>query len=259
MEEKSNKMVVADKGAVSYQVAGQEVKLSYGIVKSYLTRGNNNISDQEAAMFIGLCKFSQYNPFLGEAYLVKYKDAPAQMIVSKEAYFKRADSCPNYEGIQAGIIVEREGAIVELEGCFYGPKDKLVGGWAKVFRSDRKYPVVQKVNLSEYDKNQSIWNEKKSTMICKIAKVQALREAFPNQLGAMYTLEEQGKVQIDNVPAGADTANSVQFEDVTEHEAKEVEKVPKAAKKETAPEPAKKEAVKQAGEDADDTGDLFNM
>lgn len=29
-------------------------------------------------------------------------------------------------------------------------------------------------------------------MIAKIAKVQALREAFPAQLGAMYTQEEQG-------------------------------------------------------------------
>ena len=29
-------------------------------------------------------------------------------------------------------------------------------------------------------------------MIAKVAKVQALREAFPVQLGAMYTSEEQG-------------------------------------------------------------------
>ena len=30
-----------------------------------------------------------------------------------------------------------------------------------------------------------------STMIAKVAKVQALREAFPAQLGAMYTQEEK--------------------------------------------------------------------
>ena len=29
-------------------------------------------------------------------------------------------------------------------------------------------------------------------MICKVAKVQALREAFSDKLGAMYTAEEQG-------------------------------------------------------------------
>ena len=32
-------------------------------------------------------------------------------------------------------------------------------------------------------------------MIAKVAKVQALREAFPMQLGAMYTQEEQGVVE----------------------------------------------------------------
>ena len=34
-------------------------------------------------------------------------------------------------------------------------------------------------------------------MITKVAKVQALRDAFPAQLGAMYTSEEQGIVDIE--------------------------------------------------------------
>ena len=36
-------------------------------------------------------------------------------------------------------------------------------------------------------------------MISKIAKVQALREAFPAQLGAMYTREETGFVDYEDV------------------------------------------------------------
>lgn len=44
--------------------------------------------------------------------------------------------------------------------------------------------------MAEYNKKQSLWNEKPSTMIRKVALVQALREAFPAQLGAMYTPEE---------------------------------------------------------------------
>ena len=118
------------------------------------------------------------------------------MIVSKEAFFKRADANEQYEGFKAGIILIRDNQIVEVEGCFFNEKtDTLVGGWCEVYRSDRKFPIIAKVNLSEYDKKQSIWNEKKSTMISKIAKVQALREAFPAQLGAMYTQEESVTVQ----------------------------------------------------------------
>lgn len=179
-----------ERGLIVYQVAGQDVKLSYQIVRDFLTKGGGNVSDQDLTQFISICKYNQLNPFLNEAYLVKFGNTPAQMIVSKEALMKRADVCENYDGIQGGVIVLRNNEQVELEGSFFLPDDKLVGGWAKVYRSDRKYPIVSRVNLSEYDKKQSTWNEKKSTMIVKVAKVQALREAFPAQLGAMYTQEE---------------------------------------------------------------------
>jgi phage recombination protein Bet len=181
-----------NKGMVTYAVAGQDVKLSYTIVRNFLTKGGGNVSDQDLVQFISICKYNQLNPFLNEAYLVKFGGSPAQMIVSKEALMKRAEACETYEGIQAGIIVIRESETLELEGCFYLPTDKLVGGWAKVYRSDRKYPVVAKVQFDEYNKKQSTWNDKPSTMVSKVAKVQALREAFPTQLGAMYTAEEQG-------------------------------------------------------------------
>ena len=183
---------INDKGVCNYNVAGQEVKLSYQIVRDYLVKGGGNVSDQDLVQFISICKFNQLNPFLGEAYLVKYGTSPATMLVSKEALLKRADACDNYEGMEAGIIVLRDGKVVELEGCFFGDNDVLVGGWAKVYRSDRRFPTVAKVRLDEYDKKQSIWKEKPSTMISKVAKVQALREAFPAQLGAMYTSEESG-------------------------------------------------------------------
>ena len=188
------KLQVTDKDIVTYEVAGQEVKLSYSIVRKYLTKGNADVTDQELVQFISVCKFNKLNPFLNEAYLIKFKsargDGNAQMIVSKEALFKRAEACEQYDGIEAGIIVLRGDEVVELEGCFRQAKDVLLGGWAKVYRKDRRVPTVSKVNLSEYDKGNSIWNEKKATMISKIAKVQALREAFPSQLGAMYAKEE---------------------------------------------------------------------
>ena len=191
---KENQLPVStqkDRAKVTYAVAGQDVTLSYGIVRDFLTKGTGSVSDQDLTQFISICKYNQLNPFLNEAYLVKFGSAPAQMIVSKEALMKRADACPNYDGIQGGVIVMRGEDVVELEGCFKLKSDTLVGGWAKVYRSDKKYPIVSRVSLDEYDKKQSTWNDKKSTMISKVAKVQALREAFPAQLGAMYTADER--------------------------------------------------------------------
>ena len=204
----------SDKGLITYQVAGQDVELSYQIVRDFLTKGGGHVSDQDMMLFISICKFNQFNPFLNEAYLVKYGTSPAQMVVSKEALMKRAEACDNYEGFKAGIIVHRNGEICELEGCFMLKDDTLVGGWAEVHRRDRKFPIISKVALSEYDKKQSTWNEKKSTMIRKVAIVQALREAFPTQLGAMYTAEEQG-VKVEDV-SYVDLSNRINSEEPIE-------------------------------------------
>lgn len=198
MSEENKALAVVDAvektKSVTYKSAGQDVTLSRTIVRNYLTKGAEQVTDADIVQFISICQFNQLNPFLNEAYLIKYGNQPAQMVVSKEALLKRADACENYEGLQAGIIVLRDKEVVEVEGCFLSPGDTLLGGWAKVYRSDKKYPYVAKVNLSEYDKKQSLWKEKPSTMISKIAKVQALREAFPAQLGAMYTQEEQSNI-----------------------------------------------------------------
>lgn len=179
---------------VEYDVAGENVKLSYQIIRDYLTKGNGAVTDQDLMQFMSICKFNKLNPFLNEAYLIKFGSQPAQMIVSKEALMKRAEANEHYNGLEAGLILKRNNEILEVEGNFYLKEDQILGAWAKVYRKDRVKPIVAKVNIEEYDKKQSSWNEKKATMIAKVAKVQALREAFPAQLGAMYTQEEQPQV-----------------------------------------------------------------
>lgn len=194
----STEVAIKEKNpVVEYDVAGQKVKLSYQIIRDYLTKGNGNVSDQDLMQFMSVCKFNQLNPFLNEAYLIKFGTQPAQMIVSKEALMKRAEANENYEGFKAGLILKRGNEVKEVEGGFYLQDDEILGAWAEVYRKDRKFPIVAKVPLNEYDKKQSSWNEKKATMITKVAKVQALREAFPAQLGAMYTSEERGIIDIE--------------------------------------------------------------
>lgn len=180
---------------VTYEVMGQKVTLNADMVRKYLTKGNGNVTDQEILQFISICKYQQLNPFLNEAYLVKFAnnrggEDNAQIIVSKEAFMKRAEGCDDYDGFKAGLIVKRGDTIEYPEGEFMLPSDVLLGGWAEVYRSDRKFPYVSRVNLADYDKGRSTWIQIKCTMIRKTALVHALREAFPAQLGALYTREE---------------------------------------------------------------------
>lgn len=184
---------------VEYEVGGQEIKLTGNIVKNYLTRGNTEVTDQEVVMFINLCRYQQLNPFLNEAYLVKFGSGPAQIITSKEAYMKRAFADPAFEGMKAGIIIQRGEETMELEGSFSLPGDQLLGGWAEVYVKGKKYPYLTKIGMDEFGKGQSTWKTMPKTMIRKTALVQALREAFPNNLGAAYTEEEQTVIKEDPV------------------------------------------------------------
>lgn len=194
----ANKNELLEK-SVEFEVNGEPVKLTGNTVKNFLVSGNGDVSDQEVVMFINLCKYQKLNPFLNEAYLVKFKsksgpDKPAQVIVSKEAFMKRAEKHPNYEGFEAGIIVERDGQLVDIEGAIKLTNDKLVGGWARVYRSDRQKPITTRISLSEFSKGQSTWNSMPLTMIRKSAIVNAQREAFPETLGALYT-EDDAKLE----------------------------------------------------------------
>ena len=125
-----------DKGRVTYQVNGEDVNLSFQIVRNYLTRGNAAVTDAEVIQFIFLCRANQLNPFIGDAYMVKFaprdgqRPEPAQMIISKSAFMKRAEGAPQYAGYQAGLILLRDKEVVEEEGSFFLPGDTLVVGWA---------------------------------------------------------------------------------------------------------------------------------
>lgn len=184
--------------AVSFEVNGEPVKLSGNTVRNYLVRGNGQVSDQEVVMFINLCKFQKLNPFLNEAYLIKFGSQPAQIVVSKEAFMKRAEAHQQYEGFQAGVVVERKGEIVDIEGAIKLKDDVLIGGWCKVFRKDRKVPIVSRISLEEFNKGQATWKQMPLNMIRKSAIVNGLREAFPESLGAMYTEEDADVRQTNN-------------------------------------------------------------
>lgn len=185
--------------SVTYQANGEEITLSPTTIKNYLTRGDADITVQEAILFMNLCKYQKLNPFLNEAYLIKFdKTKPAQMVVGKDAFMKKAENNETFEGYRAGLIVSRDDEILEIEGSFTTKGDVLLGGWCEVYRSDRKFPIIAKVGFDEYNKGKSLWGEKPKTMIRKVAIVQAMREAFPTNMGGMYVEEE---VSFEDLPA----------------------------------------------------------
>lgn len=179
---------------IEYEVNGEQVKLSGNMVKQFLVSGQGNVSEQEVVMFLQLCRYQHLNPFLNEAYLVKFGSNPAQIIVSKEAFMKRAENNKHYRGFKAGVIVARGEDIKYLPGAIKLPKDVLIGGWAEVKRNDRDEPVRTEISMSEFSKSQATWKSMPMNMIRKTAIVNCLREAFPETLGALYTEDDKPPV-----------------------------------------------------------------
>lgn len=211
-----------------FEVNGEQVRLSGDTISTFIKSGNGAITDQEAFMFLQLCKFQHLNPYLKEAYLVKFGSSPAQIIVSKEAFMKRANANEHFNGMTAGIVVQRGDEMMELPGALKLPKDILIGGWAEVVRDDRTQPIKIVISMEEFNKGQSTWKTMPQNMIRKTAIVNALREAFPETLGAMYTEDDKNPndaVKVTEVPkTEAPSGIEARMNAETKHEQVETKK-----------------------------------
>ena len=222
----------------TFTVDGNEVKLSPQIVRQYLVSGNPElVTDQEIVYYINLCKAQGLNPFINDSYLIKYgAKNPAQMVVSKDTYFKRAEKMPNYDGMNAGVIVmnKESGDVIYRSGAFYlKSREELVGGWAEVFKKDITHPTRIEVEFDEYAGrtqtgalNQQ-WSTKGATMIRKVACAQALREAYPNSFQQLYIADEMGVEEPKNeIPKQAVEQNVEKQEKPKENEENKQNDVP---------------------------------
>lgn len=193
---------MADK-AVEFQVNGAQVRLTPTMVRNYLTNGNGEVSDQEVAMFINLCRYQKLNPLIRDAYLIKYGNQPATIVTSKDAILKRAMRNPRYAGHVAGVIVlTQEGKLEHRTGAFTLQGETLIGGWARTYVKDYEVPIESAVSFEEYAGRKtdgslnSMWAGKPGLMIRKVALVTSMKEAFPEDLQGMYASEEVN-VEID--------------------------------------------------------------
>lgn len=182
---------------VTIHTPAGDVKLNPTIVRRYLVSGDGPVSDQEIAMFLGLCRYQNLNPFLREAYLIKYGNSPAAIVTAKEVFLKRARKSEQFRGYKAGVIyIKPESKELSFTEGMVPPGGKLAGGWAEVHMAGWEFPLKVEVSFDEYVAKKKdgtpnrMWTEKPATMIRKVALVQALREAFPDTYQGMYSEEE---------------------------------------------------------------------
>jgi phage recombination protein Bet len=206
MATQTKEVATQEKAVVQWK--GEAITISFRDVKSLIC---HLATDQETAVFLKTCQSLNLNPFAGEIYLIKYSEKDkAAMVIAIDSYLKAAETNDNYNGHEAGIILKDSAGKLEFrEGSFLlgEETDKLVGGWAKVYRKDRDKPFYMAVNKAEclrYTKDGHLtqfWTvEKQPSMLRKTALKRALVEAFPQLFAGAYSTAEFEEIPEGELP-----------------------------------------------------------
>ena len=188
-----------DSGTIRWESHGAQVALSTAFVRKFFCPA---ASHEEAFAFLRFCEAHRLNPFLKDAFLVKYgANDPAQVIIAAHTWTKRASVDPLYAGHRLGIIVQSEAGIERRESLFWLPDEKVVGGWAVIEKSDGTSYRTE-VSMQEriaYKKDGNVtqfWMRMPATMIAKCALADGMRQAFPVLFAGAYDQAEIGETHV---------------------------------------------------------------
>lgn len=235
--------------------AQDSIKLSVNIIKNYVaipTKSNKLPDDRDCLRFLMLCRSRRLNPFEGDCFLQGYDGrdgAQWSLITAHQAFLKRAEHHPEYDGMRSGVIVRDDaGNVVDREGDFTFDEDTLLGAWATIFFKTRKQTMHRRLKLSTFRKPFGRWNDDPAGMVVKCCEADALRSSFPTLLGGLYSAEEVGRATVET--------SSVKLADLSDISpaARQIQPAKQETKPEQKPEP--KPVGNGNPEPATDSGEL---
>lgn len=170
MDDVKNLPVVAELGA-PINWSSNEV---LNEVKNFV---GENVPDATFTAFIGLCKYAGLNPFLREAWCVKF-GSNWQIMTGINGYLKFANSHPHYDNYD-----EPEFEFDERDS------KKPTKCTIRVWRKDRTRPVTASLTFDEAKGPGPRWSTHKKEMLEKATLAKALRRSF-SELNNTYTEDE---------------------------------------------------------------------
>jgi phage recombination protein Bet len=151
-------------------------------------------TDEECAFALEVCAVRGLNPFKKDCYFVRYegKEPKLEIIVSKDYLLKKAMSHPDFKSFRAGVTVQKGEEVSNVERYYAYPGEKLLGGWAEIKRKFIETPFKAEIPMEGFAKESRFWKAMPGLMIRKVAGALVLREAFPEELGGLYDVDELG-------------------------------------------------------------------
>lgn len=146
-----------------------------------------NATKDELKLFLYRCKKMGLDPLKpGQIYFVKYnQNQPGTIVVGIDGFRSQAAKTGKHTGTKRGVTRDDKG--------------KCIGAWAEVYRSDWQHPAHEEVSMQEYNTGKAQWTKMPETMIKKVAEAAALRMAFPDDLGGVYSQEEMDQADSHTV------------------------------------------------------------
>lgn len=167
------------------------------------------LTEPEFVLFAEMCRATGLNPATKEIWAIK-AGGRLQLMTGINGFLKIANSHPQFDGME--VTFEWDGK-------------QLISSTVKVYRKDRRFPSVATAYWNEYAKQTPIWRSMPTVMLSKCAKSLAIREAFINELGGLYTAEEMPSsfaAPRPQAPEGMETVVSTKTGEVVGYKGKNV-------------------------------------
>lgn len=181
-----------------------------------------DFTDDELRFCMGVAKARNLDPFQRQIYFSKRrnwigKNKPG---ADREGYAWKVDANPTIDGFRA--IADRTGEVDGYDDPLWcGPDGQWVDVWLKkdppaaakvrVYRKGRSKPCTAIAKFEEYAAKKqdgaltSMWIKMPANQLAKCAEALALRKAFPEQFGELYSKEEMEQADnggaFANIPA----------------------------------------------------------
>ncbi len=171
----SSNLAVVEKSAVPVQWWQDKEKVD--IVKK--TVSSKPLTDMQFTYFLELAKVHELNPFLKQITCIPQGEK-VTAFVTIDGLFAIGNRTGRLDGFESGHREESGDTV----------------GWCRVYVKGFSHPVYTEVLLSEFRKpgtngRKTNWDTMPKYMIKKVAEAHALRRAFPEVIGGLYSEEER--------------------------------------------------------------------